>query len=192
MLSDMFKSENEHSGGRRPSLTVPTIHVDRCPSSDFLIARRGDPVWPIGDAEDWRAVSRLCEFRSIRIREVKGQPGDVRRQKGVVTGIGCARILEIARLYAHLTGRQFREGADVSLVSDLSRSAVVVTTFEYLTASLFQTLYSNARVRSVPGLICASGAEELRCQVLVRSILARPALPEEKAPWSAVDRKSVV
>ena len=70
-------------------------------------------------------------------------------------------------------------------MGDLSRSSVVVTTFEYLEANLLQALYSKGAL-SCPGLIRASGVEELRRQVLVRSILARPGLIEEVSPWTAI------
>jgi hypothetical protein len=97
---------------------------------------------------------------------VKGQPGEIRRKNGVVAGLGCSKIQEVARLYAHLTARQFQGFADTR---DLSKSAVVVTTTDYLNANLLHALYSETGVRSCPGLICASGVEELKRQVLVRS-----------------------
>jgi hypothetical protein len=186
MLSDIIKSKNAPDRHHSPALVVPTIFVDRGPNSDILIERRGHPVWPIRDADDWRAVSRLCQLRSIHIQEVKGQPGETKRQKGAVTGLGCAKIQEVARLYAHLTARQFQGATDASVVLDLPRSAVVVTTFEYLNAKLLHALYSDTSARSSAGLICASGVEELRRQVLVRSILARPRLMEETTPWTAI------
>ena len=186
MLSDIIKSENGLDGRHRPSSTVPTIFVDKSPSHDLLIDRRGHPVWPIADADDWRAVSRLCQLRSIHIQEVQGQPGEIKRQKGVVTGLGCAKVQEVARLYAHLTARRYQGATDTSVVRDLSRSAVVVTTSDYLTANLLHALYSDTSARSSAGLICASGVEQLRRQVLVRSILARKVLTEETAPWTVI------
>ena len=186
MLSDIIKSERALSRRHRLPLTAPTIFVDRRPCSEVLVERGGHPVWPIRDADDWGAVSRLCQLRSIQVQEVQGQPGELKRRKGIVTGIGCAKIQEIARLYAHLTARQFKEAGGASFMGDLSRSSVVVTTFEHLEANLLQALYSNAGALSCPGLICASGVEELRRQVLVRSILARPGLIEEVSPWTAI------
>src|SRR4051812_42772811 len=126
MLSDFIKSERRLSGHRNSSLALPTIYVDRRPQGDLLIERRGRPVWPISCADDWRAVSKLCELRSVHIKEVQGQRGEIKPQDGVVTGLGCAKIQEVARLYAHLTARQFQHAADASSAHDLSRSAVVV------------------------------------------------------------------
>ncbi len=186
MLSDIIKSERALRRRHRLPLTAPTIFVDRRPCSEVLVERGGHPVWPIRDADDWSAVSRLCQLRSIQVQEVQGQPGELKRPKGIVTAIGCAKIQEIARLYAHLTARQFKEAGDASFMGDLLRSSVVVTTFEHLDANLLHVLYSKARALSCPGVICASGVEELRRQVLVRSILARPGLIEEVSPWTAI------
>jgi hypothetical protein len=186
VLSDLIKSESELDRRHKLPFTARTIFVDRRPSSDVLIERRGHPVWPIRGPDDWGAVSRLCQFRSIHIQEVQGQPGELKRRRGIVTGIGCEKIQEVARLYAHLTSRRFNEDGDASFASGLSRSSVIVTTFRHLKADLLHALYSDARALSCPGLICASGVEELRRQVLVRSILARPGLIEEAAPWTAI------
>ena len=122
----------------------------------------------------------------FKFKKSKDNQGSSNDERELSQAIGCAKVQEIARLYAHLTARQFKEAGDASFMGDLSRSSVVVTTFEYLDANLLQALYSNAGALSCPGLICASGVEELRRQVLVRSILARPGLIEEVSPWTAI------
>src|SRR5258708_828096 len=179
MLSDFIKSEGGVNRRQYPSFVLPTICVDRDPKSDLLVERRGRPVWPIRDEDDWRSVSRLCQLRSIEIQEVQGKLGEIKRRKSFVTGLGCARIQEVARLYAHLTARRFQKADDVSALRDLFSSAVIVTTFEHLSSSLLHALYSDPGAQLAAGLICAADIEDLRRQVLVRSILPRARLLDE-------------
>lgn len=189
MLSDVVRPEDTRLPPPRRRAAGSVVLVDRNPCAELLVDRRGRPVWPIRNEDDWQAVSLLCRLRALEIRQVTGRPGSAMpataQSSGVVRAIGDPAVHEVARLYAHLTGRGYLavDPADADL---LPSAAVVVTTFEYLTSNLLHSLYSRPSGHAVPGLVCASNPGQLRRQALVRSLLARPLMVEEEAPWRAL------
>lgn len=158
------------------------LFVDRNPSTDLVSGPRGRSVWPIRDEADWGAVSGACALRAITVTEVAGHPAVPARTHGAVVAFGDAAVCEMARLYAHLTGRAYMPDG----LADLPGDAVVVTTFAGLTSDLLASLYSNGNAGAAPGLICATDAAGLRRQVLVRAISAVFPDLDADLPWTAI------
>ena len=185
MLSDLARPKAYLNPTPWSQPAQPVILIDTNPSGDLLTDAQGSPVWPIRDDSEWRAVSRLCQLRSIELRGTTGYPGRASRTWGTVCGIGASAVQEVARLYAHLTRREYR-AVELADEDDLSSNTIVVTSFEQLTSELLYKLYSNRKAHSAPGLVCASSVEQLRRQALVRSIFAHHPEIVKSAPWRAV------
>src|SRR5262249_7788322 len=189
MVQTSTDGANTKIGGRsesRGSATYRrgcTIWIDRRSSSDFLVTSRGDPVWPACNCDEWRELTTICEAHSIDLRRTRGLPRTTKRLKGVVVGFGTPEVYDSAQLYAHLTRRHFHSAANLEELTN-TVPEVVVTTFAHLKADLLHTLYVNAKPRSAPGLICATGPDTLRRQVILRSIFARRQPPDGRFPWT--------
>jgi hypothetical protein len=152
-------------------MTRETLYVDRSPRGEFLRSAEGSPVWPAGSAEELADLARVAELCGARIEEVHAKPGEAKAGREVVVALGEG-VEDLARLYAHLTGRQVRSARDLTELAEGVRPAVVVTTEAWFTAELMDVLYAAEHAGPAPGILCARDLEGLRRQVLLRSAAA--------------------
>lgn len=164
-----------------PRLARTRLPVDRNPASDFLITAQGQAVRPVHTREEFESLSRTATLFASHLEEVRGHPAPAASQAEEVVALG-PMVADAGRLYAHLTMRAFRMVEDLRSLRRGPRPAVVVTTPPSLTSGLLEFLYADALDGPAPGIICASGPQALRKQVLIRSAAASLCGPVAH-PW---------
>src|SRR5882672_8296848 len=132
-------------------------------SGDIKVDVRGRPVWPVADDAEFRRLQRFAAAMGLEVRETPVAEGarlsSIPNGPGRVVGLALADP-GIARLYAHLTGRQF---VNVDHIDDLRRLrdiAVVLLTTGRLSAALLEALYADP-LNDAPGVIFASDEARL-------------------------------
>jgi hypothetical protein len=153
--------------------TSSYLLIDRSSAAGCLIHDGGVPVWPAHDPETFKSLNKLARAAGVRLKEVKGLSGKTRGGGRLVFALG-REAEPAARLYAHLTLRHVRVIESGALVAGSRRRPdVLVTTPAMVDARLMDALYTNARGRTVPGIICGSPDGGLIKQVIVRAAAAR-------------------
>jgi hypothetical protein len=147
------------------------LDVDTSAENIFLRSSGGRPVWPVSTTDEWQALTQLARTFGAKIREVRGSSGVIKAGSEEVVALG-PETEEAARLYAHLTTRRFRVATSLADFKNRAMTAIVVTTPSELNNELLERLYTNVSNRSVPGIVCAATAQDLRRQVLIRAAAA--------------------
>jgi hypothetical protein len=128
----------------------------------------GGPVWPVAQRAQQAAleeVARLFQAKLKWVEASEAKPSAAFDEIVVALGQKAERA---ARLYAHLTGRNFigvRRTAELRVLTP----SVVVTDRQLVSPGLLELLYQPGASESAPGLICGSSEEELLAQALIRS-----------------------
>lgn len=144
-----------------------TLLIDKSPKGTFILTSERQPVWPAQTNDEWQVLVQIAEVFAAQVEQVQGHLGYTESGTEVVVGLG-EDVEEAARLYAHLTLRQFRVVASLKDLTDGALPAVIVTTLPWLSDELMEFLYLT-EADFAPGIICASTPEALRQQVLIRS-----------------------
>lgn len=150
------------------SLWCAVLPVGSANRGDHLIGRDGGPVWPIASAEDEAALALLAGLFGARLHRTEVVRGKSRQGQDVVVSLG-ADASRPGALYAHLTQRTHRHVRSINDAQDIDHLSVVVTTVDHLTPDLFLRLYDIGNNNTVPGIVAADSAPDLRRQVLIRS-----------------------
>jgi hypothetical protein len=137
----------------------------------LLVNESGEPVWPVNVRQE-QALRRLAEVFGGSLEKVVGMEATI-DDRGAEEVVACGPdLVDPARLYAHLTGRQFRIVASLQELWDRPLPAVVVMWQDELTHLFLQRL-SRACSGTATGVICSDTAENLLLQVLLRAAAAR-------------------
>jgi hypothetical protein len=145
--------------------------------SDELLVHGGRPVWPARDRIELSQILELCKvlgINGIEIEESNAQSISAPTIDGRGWVVGLGGESKCGRLYAHLTGRKFRDAADFDALLDGPSAEVVVLKYRFLTTQLLDGLYgeTSERTRPIPGLVVAGDDNTLRRQVLLRAATA--------------------
>jgi hypothetical protein len=98
-------------------------------------------------------------------------PARLATGKEIVIGLG-AGVQDAARLYAHLTARQYRLADSLAAVADGPQASVIVTTSSWVNDELLEIASLPISRRPVTGIVYADNEDELLDQVLIRSAAA--------------------
>lgn len=143
--------------------------IDENPSSDFLLRANDEPVWPVRNRLELKALQSITNIFGSSIKKVSGNPGTSSPDKETVVGLGY-NVKEAGLLYAHLTQRRYRTVSSLKELNPNRLPAVVITNTGLLNKELLELLYNSEKVRTqVTGVICADDPQLLRKQVLVRA-----------------------
>jgi hypothetical protein len=150
---------------------IPIAVMDAGDVGDRLLAHAGAPAWPVRNPAELSALEQAAAIAGLQVQLVSATAADEPRGSELVVGVGRETAV-IARLYAHLTGRQVAYAEDVA--SGVARDPAVIVVMEHaLTVAVLDLLSQRASEGHVIGVITGHDADTLRLQALVRSIAAR-------------------
>lgn len=147
-----------------------TLPIMQSLETDFLADGGGKPIWPVRNtSEESELQSLACVFGSTIERSGASSIGSaVPLNDEVVIAYGEG-AKEPARLYAHLTGRQYAEAKSFEALKQHRRPAVLVAVLENVTSALLRYLYEPPIIGMATGIVTARSPEALRRQVLLRA-----------------------
>ena len=124
--------------------------------TQLLADDTGQPVWPICDGVAHSVLQAFATAHGLVLVETEAKPAQVEivSRSGLVVGLGLNNP-QIAKLYAHLTGRRYANVETLIQLAALGDVAVVMLRTDTLDVRLFEHLYRQAS-KVAPGLIFAS------------------------------------
>lgn len=127
----------------------------RTESWQTLISEGSVPVFPVPDQEFLHSLEELSAVSGFELSEsVRPQARPILQGEGLVACLST-NLQEEARLYAHLTDREFGGVVDLDELPHLSGLEVLVLDAEGLTFSLLRNILGPKGERSDVGLILA-------------------------------------
>jgi hypothetical protein len=137
----------------------------------LLVSEDGGAVWPVQDEHERALLEAVAMLFGATVELVKGQVGEGDACDEAVVGVG--ETSTHARLYAHLTGRTFRQVDQWHEAFDgRELPAVVVVRAARLDSDLIQHLMMLPRGAGPVGIVWGRNDRELRTQVLIRAAAA--------------------
>jgi hypothetical protein len=142
-----------------------------------VYGKDGRPVWPVSPGGSGAMLERYVSGEQKLLTHVEietlhtHKPADAPALSGLVVAYGSEVELP-ARLYAHLTTRDFMTVRDISELPENARIAVVVLLADKLDLRLLERLYDTSAQLGI-GLVYGRDRSELLDQVLVRSAAVR-------------------
>ena len=142
------------------------------PPAEIIVDDMKRPVWPVSTPYEFESLAELAKVFNVELREVTAHPGPI-TPEGVETVTAWGEgTEEAARLYAHLTGRQYCPLDRLTSLEQMNpQPSVLLLSLDHLNNELLTNLYAEPRSRKPIGIICAETAS-LKRQVLVRAAAA--------------------
>lgn len=163
------------SGARANDARVPLPIAEPASTGALLIGDDAQPVWPVHSVEERAALDALCEVFGAEPIATPARAGAAHDPAGTVVGIGD--VAEEARLYAHLTRREWRL---VDAAAELRGSPlpdVVISLGSRIDAALVEVLATAPADGPITGIVWGRTRAELGIQVLLRTAAAVLAAP---------------
>ncbi len=134
-----------------------------------LMDRDGQSLWPVTSSAEVELLRALAtQFHGEVVIETASAVAVAgRRQSTCVVALG-ERSRDAARLYAHLTDRDFEEVSSAVDIATMSRCDVVVAILDDCDEDVYRALVgASERSDVLPGLVCGANEVQLRCNVLL-------------------------
>jgi hypothetical protein len=156
---------------RRPSgPTVASLPIATrsAGSPGLLVDGDNRPVWPVNGGHDRSAVEACAKLFGGATHTVQTQPRTTSaRTSGEVIGLGD--IEEETRLYAHLTGRDWRLVTSAGALPSEALPEVILLAAPRLDADLVQHIMLSPVGAIATGIVWGRTRKELAQQVLIRA-----------------------